>query len=83
MIDKSMPGNGAMTDGVYQGSITDVTQRSFPEIEVEVVEEGGTVVEIDEPVADDHDANLMETVFASEEQKNKINALATEWITEY
>lgn len=83
MIDKSMPANGAMTDGVYQGSITDVTTRAFPEIEIEVVEEGGTVVEIPEPVVDDHDANLMETVFSSEEQRQKINGMAAEWITEY
>lgn len=83
MIDKNMPGNGAMTDGVYQGGITDITTRAFPEIEIEIVEEGGTVVEIDEPILDDHDANLMETVFSSAEEKNKINGMVADWITEY
>jgi hypothetical protein len=85
MIDKSLPGNGAMTDGVYQGQISDVLERGDPEIDIEVVipdEEGVTVVEIEAEV-DDHDANLLETVFASEEAKRKLDGLATELISQF
>ena len=37
MIEKSMPASGAITDGVYQSQITDITSRADPEIDIEVV----------------------------------------------
>lgn len=86
MIDKSMPGNGAMTDGVYQGEISDILNRADPEIDVEVIlpeQEGMTVVEIEAETDDDHDANLLETVFAGEEARKKIEGLATELLAQF
>ena len=86
MIDKSMPANGAMTEGVYQGQITDVTQRGDPEIDIEVIlpdEEGGEEIELDGGLADTHDSNLLETVFSSEEKRRKIDSLASELLSQY
>lgn len=85
MIDKALPGNGAMTDGVYQGQITDITERGDPSIDVEVIMpmEEGLEVEIDDVVEDDHYANLLETVFADEAERRKVDSLATELITQY
>lgn len=86
MIEKSLPASGAITDGVYQGQITDITSRADPEIDIEVVlpdDEGMTVVEIEEEYEDSHDANLLETVFADEKARKEIQAKATEWITLY
>ncbi len=86
MIEKSMPASGAITDGVYQSQITDITSRADPEIDIEVVlpdDEGMTVVEIEPEIIDSHDANLLETVFADEKARKEIQAKATEWITLY
>jgi hypothetical protein len=86
MIEKPMPANGAITGGVYQGQITDITSRADPEIDIEVVlpdDEGMTVVEIEPEIIDSHDANLLETVFADEKARKEIQAKATEWITLY
>ena len=86
MIEKSLPASGAITDGVYQSQITDITSRADPEIDIEVVlpeTEGMTVVEIEAEVIDSHDANLLETVFADEKARKDIQAKATEWITLY
>ena len=86
MIDKSMPGNGAMTDGVYQGQITDITSRADPEIDVEIVEldDNGEAVEleVEDIIADSHESNLLETVFADEAAYQKIQSKASEWITQ-
>ena len=43
MIEKSLPGNGAITEGAYQGQISDIINQADPEIDVEI--------EGDEPVA--------------------------------
>jgi hypothetical protein len=86
MIEKSLPASGAITDGVYQSQITDITSRADPEIEVEVVlpdDEGMTVVEIEPEIIDSHDANLLETVFAGDKERREIQAKATEWVTLY
>ena len=86
MIEKSMPASGAITDGVYQSQITDITSRADPEIDIEVVlpdDEGMTVVEIEPEIIDSHDANLLETVFADEKTRKEIQAKATEWVTLY
>ena len=86
MIEKSLPASGAITDGVYQSQITDITSRADPEIDIEVVlpdDEGMTVVEIEPEIIDSHDANLLETVFADEKARKEIQAKATEWITLY
>lgn len=86
MIEKSLPASGAITDGVYQSQITDITSRADPEIEIEVVmpdTEGMTVVELETEVIDSHDANLLETVFADEKARKEIQAKATEWVTLY
>jgi len=85
MIDKPMPGNGAMTEGVYQGQITDITGRADPEIDVEVVvedEDGGMTIEIPD-VEENHFDNLLETVFATEEGKKAIAGLAEDLVTQY
>jgi hypothetical protein len=84
-IEKALPGNGAMTDGVYNTQITDITQRADPEIEIEVVlpEAEVTEIEIEAEIVDKHDANLLDTVFSSPEEFNKIQSKATEWITQY
>ena len=37
MIEKSLPAAGAITDGIYQGQITDIIQRADPVIDIEVV----------------------------------------------
>lgn len=83
-VDKTLPAAGAVTDGAYQGQITDITSRADPEIEIEIEPsmEGMTVVEI-EIESDDHDANLLDTVFKSQDEFNKIQARATEWVTQY
>lgn len=81
MIDKNLPGNGAVTDGVYQGQITDITQQADPEIEVVTPLEEGEVVEIEFEVMDEHDANLLETVF--KDTLDDINTKVTEWIADY
>ncbi len=87
MIDKSLPGSGAMTDGVYQGQITDITSRADPEIDVEIVEldDNGEAVEleIEEITLDSHSANLLETVFADKDARRDIQAKASEWIAQY
>lgn len=86
MIEKSLPASGAITDGVYQSQITDITSRADPEIDIEVVlpeTEGMTVVELEAEIIDSHDANLLETVFADEKARKEIQAKATEWITLY
>jgi len=86
MIEKSLPASGAITDGVYQSQITDITSRADPEIDIEVVlpdTEGMTVVELETEVIDSHDANLLETVFADEKARKEIQAKATEWVTLY
>jgi len=85
MIEKSLPASGAITDGVYQSQITDITSRADPEIEIEVIPdiEGMSVVELEAEYEDSHDANLLETVFADEKARKEIQAKATEWITLY
>jgi len=86
MIEKSLPASGAITDGVYQSQITDITSRADPEIDIEVVlpeTEGMTVVELEAEIIDSHDANLLETVFADEKARKEIQAKATEWVTLY
>lgn len=85
MIDKAMPSNGAMTDGVYQGQITDITSRADPEIDVEVVlpDGEGTEVEINDPIDDVFGANLLETVFADEAGKKLISGLAEDLIAQF
>lgn len=87
MIEKSMPAAGAITDGVYQGQITDITGRADPAIDIEVVmpstDDAALIVEIEEEIIDAHDANLLETVFADEENKKSIAGLATELIALY
>lgn len=85
MIDKSMPANGAITEGVYQGQITDITSRADPEIDIEIIVpeiEGLTVVELD-AIPDQHDDNLLETVFANEDAKKKIEGLAADLISQF
>ena len=84
MIDKSMPGNGAMTEGVYQTSITDVTSRADPEIDFEVVlpNEEGEFDEVEE-LADPHDANLLETIFSEPEKRRTLDGKVTDLITQY
>lgn len=87
MIEKSLPASGAITDGVYQSQITDITSRADPEIEVEVEVipdiEGMSVVELEVEYEDSHDANLLETVFAGDKERREIQAKATEWVTLY
>lgn len=85
MIEKSLPASGAITDGVYQSQITDITSRADPEIEIEVIPdiEGMSVVEMEVEYEDTHDANLLETVFADEKARKEIQAKATEWVTLY
>lgn len=85
MIEKSLPASGAITDGVYQSQITDITSRADPEIEVEVIPdiEGMSVVELEVEYEDSHDANLLETVFAGDKERREIQAKATEWVTLY
>jgi hypothetical protein len=86
MIEKALPGNGAMTDGVYQGQISDIINRADPEIDIEVVlpvEEGAVVeVEVGE-VADEHSANLLETVFKDEEKRRKIDGIISDLVADY
>jgi hypothetical protein len=86
MIEKSLPGNGAMTEGVYQGQITDITSRADPEIDVELMPEDGEdmamEVEVDE-TENQHGDNLLETVFATDKGKQKISGLAEELITQF
>ena len=83
-VDKVLPAAGAVTDGAYQGQITDITSRADPEIEIEVElpEDGMTVVEI-EVESDDHDANLLDTVFKESAEFDRIQGMATEWVTQY
>lgn len=85
MIEKSMPASGAITDGVYQSQITDITSRADPEIDIEVIPdiEGMSVVELEVEYEDSHDANLLETVFAGDKERREIQAKATEWVTLY
>lgn len=83
MIEKSMPANGAMTDGVYQGQISDIINRGDPEIDIEVVlpeMEGVTVVELDE-MPSPHDANLLDGEIDKDDAD--IAGLAERLITEY
>ena len=86
MIEKSMPANGAMTGGVYQGQISDIINRGDPEIDVEVApdegEDAAMVIEIDE-TEEQHGDNLLETVFATEDGKKRIGGLAEELITQF
>lgn len=83
MIEKNLPAAGAITDGAYQGQITDITQRADPEIEIIMPEEEGAVVEIEVDVVDEHDANLLETVFKDEKDLEELNAKVGEWIADY
>ena len=85
MIEKSLPASGAITDGVYQSQITDITSRADPEIDIEVIPdiEGMSVVELEVEYEDSHDANLLETVFAGDKERREIQAKATEWVTLY
>ena len=87
MIEKSLPAAGAITDGIYQGQITDIIQRADPVIDIEVVmpptDDAALVVEVEEELIDRHDANLLETVFAGEENSKNIAGLATELIAQY
>lgn len=86
MIDKSLPGNGAITDGAYQGQLTDITQRGDPEIDIEVIlpaEDGSLTVEIDEDSEGEFGANLLETIFKDHEARQKLNGIAIELITQY
>lgn len=84
-VEKALPGNGAMTAGVYQGQISDITGRADPEIEIEVItpEMELTEVEVEVDVEDDHYANLLDTVFSDPEEFSKIQGKATEWVTQF
>jgi uncharacterized cupredoxin-like copper-binding protein len=85
MIDKQASPEGAITGGVYQGQVTDILNRADPEIEIEVVmpeEEAALEVALDESPADDHDSNLLETVFTGDNEK-LLEGLAEELLTQY
>lgn len=86
MIDKALPGNGAVTDGVYGGQISDIVNQGDPAIDIEVVmpdEEGTVTVELEEEIVDLHDSNLLETVFADAKHKKLLNGLATDLLSQY
>lgn len=84
MIEKSLPGNGAITEGAYQGQISDIINQADPEIDVEIEgdEPVAMVVEIGEE-EDEHTANLLETVFKDDEKRRKIEAACSDLITLY
>jgi hypothetical protein len=87
MIEKSLPGNGAMTGGIYKTQVTDVTKMADPTIDIDVVpddgEDVGMEVEIDDDPQDFHSSNLLETVFADPTARAKVEGLCSELITRY
>jgi hypothetical protein len=81
MIEKQLPAAGAMTEGVYNTSITDITDKASPEIDIEVIlpEDAMTMIELEE--GGDFNANLLETVFA--DRREEIATLVTDLLQDY
>lgn len=83
MIEKSLPGNGAITEGAYQGQISDIINTADPEIDVEIEgdEPAAVVITLGEDEVDDHGANLLDTVFKDEKKRREVEAECSELVT--
>lgn len=84
MIEKNPSAGGAVTDGLYQAQLTDVTTLGSPEIEIEIEIEGDEDGTLDAPevVEDKHFDNLLETKFKGEEAKRELDVFITELIAD-
>ena len=81
--------NGAITGGVYNPQVSDVLDQANPDIDIDIVNPDGTPlddgidkIEVELEVVDDHEANLLETVFKGE-RKRDISGLGMELVQQY
>lgn len=88
MIEPNPGAGGAVTKGIYQTQASDIIDAADPGIDIEVIDDiipVGEVTEfdIDVDVVSDHNDNLLETVFADEEKRKKLDSIVTDLLSHY